>query len=102
MIAVVDYGMGNLRSVQKALEFLGAETIIAGDPEDVQRAEKIVLPGVGAFGKAMANLRELGLVDVLKKKIGDGTPFLGICLGMQLLMQSSEEMGLPISHLSNS
>ena len=93
MIAVIDYGMGNLRSVQKALESLGAETVISNDPDTVRKADKVVLPGVGAFGKAMDNLTELHLVDIIRERISAGTPFLGICLGMQLLMDSSEELG---------
>lgn len=93
MIAVIDYGMGNLRSVQKALELLGAEAVITKDPNIVNQADKIVLPGVGAFGKAMENLTKLRLVNPIRERISAGIPFLGICLGMQLLMETSEELG---------
>jgi glutamine amidotransferase len=91
MIAVVDYDAGNLRSVAKALESLGADVRVTGDPTDVERADKIILPGVGAFGGAVRSLEAKGLVDPLRRAIQDGTPFLGICLGMQLLYESSEE-----------
>lgn len=93
MIAIVDYGMGNLRSVQKAFEFLGVPAMITDQPEDVERAERVVLPGVGAFGDAMRNLRQAGLVDPIAKAISEGRPFLGICLGLQLMFSESEEMG---------
>ncbi len=94
MIAIIDYEMGNVHSVLKAFETTGEEVLISHKKEDLQRAEAIILPGVGAFGVGMENLRKLGLVDVLyteviiKKK-----PFLGICLGMQLLAEESEEFG---------
>ncbi len=94
MIAIVDYGMGNLRSVQKGFERVGHRATITDRPEDVTRAERVVLPGVGAFGDAMANLRGAGLVDPIVKSISEGHPFLGICLGLQLLFTESEEMGL--------
>ena len=83
--------MGNLRSVQKALELCGAKPVITGRPSDVERAEKIVLPGVGAFGQAMKELKKRKLVEVLKEKINGGTPYLGLCLGLQLLFSFSEE-----------
>ncbi len=91
MIAIVDYGMGNLRSVQKALEYLGAEAHITSDPATIRSAEGVVLPGVGAFGSAMQRLDEAGLTPALRQVIEAGKPFLGICLGLQLLFESSEE-----------
>ncbi len=91
MIAIVDYGMGNLRSVQKALESLGAPAQITHDPRALQEADAIVLPGVGAFGAAMERLNAQGLTDALRREIERGKPFLGICLGLQLLYESSEE-----------
>ena len=93
MIAITDYGMGNLRSVQKALERVGAEAIVTSDPLDLDAADGIVLPGVGAFGDAMANLRGHDLLVPLKSQVESGKPLLGICLGMQLLFDYSEEMG---------
>lgn len=93
MIAIVDYGMGNLRSVQKALERVGATAQVTHDPAVVQQAEKIVLPGVGAIAPAIDKLRELGLVEVIKNNIVDGKPFLGICVGFQLLFETSTEGG---------
>jgi glutamine amidotransferase len=92
-IAVVDYGMGNRRSVQKALEHVGARAIITSDAGDLRAADGLVVPGVGAFPKAMDNLRALGLVDVLTELAHAGKPLLGICLGMQLLFDRSEELG---------
>jgi imidazole glycerol-phosphate synthase subunit HisH len=92
-IAIVDYGMGNLRSVSKALESLGYETVVTRDPEVIDSAPKVVLPGVGAFGAAMDNLRKFGLVEPVVNAATSGRPFLGICLGMQLLMDTSEEQG---------
>lgn len=94
VIAIVDYGMGNLRSVQKALEYLGCRAEITQDPDVIADAERVILPGVGAFGAAMANLERLGLVEPVKKAALSGKPFLGICLGMQLLLSESDEMGL--------
>src|SRR5262245_21936511 len=92
MIAVVDYGMGNLRSVAKALEAIGEEPLVTARAEDIRAASHIVLPGVGAFGQCAANLRATGLVDVLDEEVrGRGKPFLGICVGMQLLAEHSEE-----------
>jgi imidazole glycerol-phosphate synthase subunit HisH len=93
MIAVIDYGMGNLRSVQKALERSGARTRITQSGDVIESAEKVVLPGVGAIRPAMAKLNALGLVPVIKKTISDGKPFLGICLGLQLLFERSDEGG---------
>lgn len=91
MIAVIDYGMGNLRSVQKALEEVGAKARVTSDPADIKRCGKVVFPGVGAFGDAMKELRRRGLVDPIKDAIASGKPFLGLCLGLQLLFEKSEE-----------
>lgn len=93
MIAILDYGMGNLRSVEKAFEHIGAEVVVTSDPEVVRQAAGVVLPGVGAFGDAMVNLADLGLIPVIREVVAAGKPFLGICLGMQLLFSSSEEHG---------
>jgi len=91
MIAVIDYGMGNLRSVQKALESIGAQAVITSDPATILSADSVVLPGVGAFKTCMDNLRRLNLIDVVHKSVDSGKPFLGICLGLQLLFDESEE-----------
>lgn len=91
MIAIIDYGMGNLRSVQKAFEKNGAKAVVTSSARDIDRAEKIVLPGVGAFGGAMEELKRRDLVDMIKEKIADGIPYLGLCLGLQLLFDTSEE-----------
>ena len=91
MIIIVDYGMGNLRSVQKAFEACGVKPKITSSAADIEKADKIVLPGVGSFGHAMQELKKRKLVAPLKEKIADGTPYLGLCLGMQLLFSSSEE-----------
>lgn len=93
MIAIVDYGMGNLRSVQKALEHVGATARVIASPQELAGARAIVLPGVGAFGQAMDNLRSGGWVEPLRDACVRGVPFIGICLGMQLLFDTSEEMG---------
>lgn len=93
MITIVDYGMGNLRSVEKAFELFCPEVRIGSSPADVISSDKIVLPGVGAFKNAMDELRKRGLTDAVKKAIRDGKPFLGICLGLQLLFSESEEGG---------
>ncbi len=92
-IAVVDYDMGNRRSVEKALEHVGAAASITRDPRDLEQADALVLPGVGAFRTGMANLRRHGLDLVLTERVAAGTPLLGICLGMQLLFDSSTELG---------
>lgn len=92
-IAIVDYGMGNLHSVSKAVERLGYEGIVTGDREQILAADGVILPGVGAFGDAMAHLRESQLDSVMKEAAGNQQPLLGICLGMQLLFSSSEEHG---------
>ncbi len=91
MIAIIDYGAGNLRSVKNALECLGAECKITGDAAEILNAEKLVLPGDGSFGYLMGVLRQKGLVAPILKSIGQGNPFLGICLGMQALFEESEE-----------
>lgn len=91
MIAIVDYGIGNLASVRKAFAKIGAEAKVTSSPDEIAGAEKVVLPGVGAFGKAVEHLAEQGLVEQVRKAIAEGKPFLGICLGMQLLFASSEE-----------
>lgn len=93
LIQIVDYGTGNLRSVQKAFEWLGHPAILTRNPADIKNAERLVLPGVGAFGAAMANLKQYGLIEPVKDFIYSGRPFLGICLGMQLLLTESEEQG---------
>lgn len=91
MIAIIDYDAGNIRSVEKALKFLGQDVKITRDPEEILSAEKVILPGVGAFGDAMGKLEEYGLDQVIRKTAGKGTPFLGICLGLQLLFERSDE-----------
>ena len=91
MIAVIDYDAGNLKSVEKALVFLGETPVITRDKEQLLAADKVILPGVGAFGDAMERLHQYGLVDVIKEIVKKETPFLGICLGLQLMFESSEE-----------
>ena len=93
MIAIIDYGMGNLRSVQKAFEQVGAEAVLIANPTDLAtyQVDRLVLPGVGAFGDGMDNLKKGGWIPVIKSWINSGKPFLGICLGMQLLFEGSEE-----------
>jgi imidazole glycerol-phosphate synthase subunit HisH len=92
-IAILNYGMGNLRSVAKALEHVGAEAEVTAEPAAVRRADGIVLPGVGAFPKAMERIREAGLDQLLEERNESGVPILGICLGLQLLFESSTELG---------
>jgi glutamine amidotransferase len=92
MIAVVDYGMGNRRSVEKALEHVGAKVVVTRDHGELQAADGLVIPGVGAFPLAMKRLTELGLAGVIRDRASDGVPVLGICLGMQLLFEGSEEL----------
>ena len=92
-VAIVDYGMGNLRNVQKAFEHIGVPTRISAQAADLGRADGVVLPGVGAFGDAMDNLRAAGLVEPIRQAVAQGKPLLGICLGLQLLFDESEEMG---------
>lgn len=91
MIGIIDYDAGNIRSVEKALHFLGEETIVTRDPKQLLAADKVILPGVGSFGAAMEKLNKYGLVSVIHEIVDRGTPFLGICLGLQLLFESSEE-----------
>lgn len=96
MIAIVDFGMGNLGSIRNMLTRIGADSVITSDRRHIEAADKIILPGVGAFDRAMDNLRRLGLVSLLDEQvIAKGTPVLGICLGMQLLSRRSEEGTLP-------
>src|SRR5215467_5883199 len=97
-LAIVDYGMGNLRSVQKAFERLGHAAEVTRDPDRIATARGVVLPGVGAFGACMTNLTTLGLAEPVVHAIRAGRPFLGICLGMQLLFEESEEFG-PVAGL---
>ena len=92
-VVVIDYGMGNLHSVQKALSFLGAQPKLSQDAEEIQTAQKLILPGVGAFGDAMAELSRRGLEQAIQEAVEKGTPLMGICLGMQLLFESSTEGG---------
>ena len=91
MIAIIDYDAGNLKSVEKALIALGETPVVTRDPEVILSADKVILPGVGAFGEAMERLHEYGLVEVIRQVTAKGTPFLGICLGLQLMFESSEE-----------
>lgn len=91
MIAIIDYDAGNIKSVEKALESLGADIVLTNDRETLLKADKVILPGVGAFGDAMEKLEKYALVDVIHEIVDKKTPFLGICLGMQLLFDSSEE-----------
>ncbi|MEK3884925.1 imidazole glycerol phosphate synthase subunit HisH [Paenibacillus sp. PL2-23] len=93
MIAIIDYGMGNLHSVSKAVERLGYEAVVTADPQTILEADGAILPGVGAFGDAMQNLRNTGLDEVTRFYAASGKPMLGICLGMQLLFSESEEYG---------
>ncbi|MBQ9300166.1 MAG: imidazole glycerol phosphate synthase subunit HisH [Clostridia bacterium] len=93
MITIVDYGVGNLFSLKSSFCFAGEQARVTGDPEEILRAEKIILPGVGAFGDAARKLRELGLDQVIRRAAARGTPLLGICLGMQLLFDKSYEYG---------
>jgi imidazole glycerol-phosphate synthase subunit HisH len=93
MIAIIDYGMGNLRSVQKGFEKVGFDAVVTADPKVLLEAERVVLPGVGAFRDCMRNLEEGGFVEPILKVIKEGKPFLGICLGLQLLFTESEEFG---------
>lgn len=91
MIAIIDYDAGNIKSVEKALEALGEEVIVSRDRETLLNSEKVILPGVGSFGDAMGKIRSYGLDEVILEVVGKGTPFLGICLGLQLLFEKSEE-----------
>ncbi len=91
MIAIIDYDAGNLKSVEKALTSLGEKPTVTRDPDVIRSADKVILPGVGAFGDAMERLKQYGLVDVIREVTAKGTPFLGICLGLQLLFERSDE-----------
>ena len=91
MIGIIDYDAGNMKSVEKALQFLGEETVVTRDREKLLSADHVILPGVGSFGDAMERLSEYGLIPVIHEIVDAGTPFLGICLGLQLLFESSEE-----------
>ena len=91
MIAIIDYDAGNLKSVEKALKSLNQEVIVSRDSSEILQADKVILPGVGAFGDAMNNLDKFGLVDTIKEVARKNTPFLGICLGLQLLFDKSDE-----------
>lgn len=91
MIVIIDYDAGNLKSVEKALVSLGEEVLVSRDSSEILQADKVILPGVGSFGDAMNNLDKFGLVDTIKQVTGNGTPFLGICLGLQLLFKESDE-----------
>lgn len=90
-VIIVDYGLGNLGSVARAVHHLGAEPVVTSDPAVIRDAERVVLPGVGAFGTAMSNLQERGLIDPLKMFASSGRPLIGLCLGMQLFMEESDE-----------
>ena len=96
MIAIIDYGMGNLRSVQKGFERVGHDASIVSTPAELDHVTGLVLPGVGAFGDAMENLKQAGLVEPIVKSVSDGVPFLGICLGLQLLFSQSDELGVHV------
>ncbi len=96
MIVIVDYGMGNLHSVYKALERLNVKAIVSSSPKDIEKADKLILPGVGHFKKGMENLKSLNLIPILNKKVlEEKTPILGICLGIQLFTKHSEEGNVP-------
>jgi len=94
MIAIIDYGVGNLFSISASLAHIGAETVITADPEVISKADRIILPGVGAFGDAANKLKESGLFEFVKQLAAEGKPLLGICLGMQLLFERSYEYGV--------
>ncbi len=91
MIGIIDYGAGNIKSVEKAVELLGEKAVISSDPEVIVNADKVILPGVGSFGTAMENLRNRGLEEAIGEVVKKETPLLGICLGLQMLFESSEE-----------
>jgi glutamine amidotransferase len=99
LIAIIDYGVGNLKSVEKAFQFIGADAVVSSEAEFILKADAVVLPGVGAFSDAMDSLRKAGMADVVKEVIADNKPFLGICLGMQLLFDYSEEGGQRVEGL---
>lgn len=91
MIAIIDYDAGNIKSVEKALQYLGEEAVITRDQEEILNSDKVILPGVGAFGDAMEKLHQYGLVDTIQEVVDRRIPFLGICLGLQLMFESSDE-----------
>ena len=91
MLAIIDYDAGNIKSVINAFKMLGTEALVTRDPKEIMKADHVILPGVGAFGDAMSKLNEYDLTDVIHEVAGNGTPFMGICLGLQLLFDSSEE-----------
>jgi imidazole glycerol-phosphate synthase subunit HisH len=93
MIAIIDYGVGNLFSLTASLKFLGVPAIVTGNPDEIRQADQIILPGVGAFGDAMDKLKQTGLDQAVIEEAGKGTPLLGICLGMQMLLDGSDEYG---------
>ncbi|GCF93493.1 imidazole glycerol phosphate synthase subunit HisH [Enterococcus florum] len=93
MIAIIDYGVGNLFSLARSLEYIGAESVVTRDLKQLEKADQVILPGVGAFGDAVNKLQELALIEPIKALAASGKPFLGICLGMQLLFETSEEFG---------
>lgn len=95
MVTIIDYGMGNLGSIKNIIKKIGHQSEITSDKETIAKASKLILPGVGSFDKAMSNLKELNLIELVQQKAKDGTPLLGICLGMQLLANGSEEGSLP-------
>ena len=95
MVAIINYGLGNLGSIANMLKVIGEKSVITADPEKIKAADKIILPGVGAFDAGMGKLNETGLVDLIKEEARNGKPILGICLGMQLLGNGSEEGQLP-------
>jgi|KBSMisStandDraft_5_1062788.scaffolds.fasta_scaffold01022_5 glutamine amidotransferase len=92
-VTIVDYGAGNIFSVSRAVEHFGAEVVLSGDPAVIRHAERLILPGVGAFANGMQGLRERGLVEPVREYAASGRPFLGICLGMQMMVERSEEFG---------
>ncbi len=102
MLAIIDYDAGNIKSVEKAFQFLGCDVVVTRDPKEIYRADRVVLPGVGAFGDAIGKINEYKLTEVISKVCENDIPFLGICLGLQLLFDSSEESpgvaGLSILH----
>ena len=91
MIAIIDYDAGNIKSVEKAFQYIGEDTVVSRDKDVILSADKVVLPGVGSFGDAMEKLRDYDLIDTINKVVKNNTPFLGICLGLQLLFESSDE-----------
>ena len=93
MIAIVDYGVGNIFSLYSSFKYIGAEVVLTSDPEEIKKADKIILPGVGAFADAAKKLRDSGLADVVVEEVKNGKPLLGICLGMQMLFERSFEYG---------